>query len=61
MTKERRTPRSKYGQRGYKGPKWLADLLSPNTFKDTDAARGYSGGLSSIKRILHDIFNNDEE
>lgn len=60
MPKERRTPRSKHGQRGYKGPKWLANLFSPNTFKDTDAARGYSGGLSSLKRLLYDLFTEEE-
>lgn len=34
MADERRTERSKKGQRGYKGPKWLTRLLSGRKWKD---------------------------
>ena len=33
---ERRTENSKLGQRGYKGPKWLAQMFSPSHKRDDE-------------------------
>lgn len=40
-------------------PRFHSSLKQRFFGRDTDASRGYSGGLSSIKRILSDILTDD--
>jgi hypothetical protein len=57
-SKERRTENSRLSTRGYKGPKILPYLFGSGP--PPEAARGFSGGLGAIKRIIQDIQSDDE-